>query len=60
MRHSLLTVRISAREHNETLKTSATHSIKEWTARKESMMKVCSKSPGPTDVWMWSTPNSDE
>lgn len=52
MRHCLLTVIIPAREHSETLNTSTALSIKVGTARKKSVKKVCSKSPGPTDVWI--------
>ncbi len=60
MCHCLLTVIIPPREHSEALNTSTAPSIKVWTARKKSMNKVCSKSPGPTDVWIQPTPNSDE
>lgn len=60
MCHCLPTVIIPAREHSEAQNTSKTQSIQVQTARKKSMRKVCSKSPGPTDVWIKLTPNSNE
>lgn len=59
MRHCLAEI-IPTRELSEALNTSTARGIKVLTSRKKSMKKVCSKSSGPTDVWMQPTPSSDE